>query len=225
MGCGRKVAAVIDLDHTITKRDTYLAFLMKGLRRRPSRLVSSVGLPMAVLAHWAKLRDNTWLKERFLSAILGGATKDQINQWANVFSSQLMSCGLRLKARDVIESHRAAGHHLVMATASFDFYVENIAKQLNFDAFIATESVWDKEGRLKGTLKSENCYGATKVNRLEDYFGGCRNDWYVIAYSDDYRDLPMLEWADYAIAVNPSSRLRVIAIEQGYEIQNWDDNQ
>ncbi len=219
----RKVAAVIDLDHTLTKRDTYLAFLFHGLRKRPSRLFQSAILPFAVIAHWAKLRDSTWLKETFLSAILGDATQEQIACWSDSFVRKVLHSGLRKRATEVIEMHRTQRHHLIMATASFDFYAEKLAGQLHFDAIVATQPAWDAHGRLLGILQSRNCYGLEKVARLNTYYQNDRNSWFVIAYSDDHRDLPMLEWADYPVVVNPTPKLKAIAIDRKYEIQNWDE--
>lgn len=219
-----KVAVVFDLDHTLTKRDTYLAFLFLGLRKRPIRLFFSVGLPIAVLTYWLKLRNNTWLKERFLSAILEGSTKEQLDQWADEFLCKLLRSGLRTRAREIIESHRATGHKLILVTASFDFYVEKLANHLGFNAVISTESAWSPDGKLKGKLKSDNCYGTVKVERLNAYFADNRNDWCIVAYSDSHRDLPMLEWADYSVAVNPTQKLRAIALDRKYEIQDWDSS-
>ena len=220
----RKVAVVIDLDHTLTKRDTYLAFLFHGLQMRPSRLVQSAVLPLAAVAYWAKLRDSTWLKETFLSAVLGGATQQQIACWSDSFVNNVMSSGLRRRATEVIEMHRAQRHRLIMATASFDFYAEKLASRLRFDTVVSTVPAWDPHGRLQGTLKSRNCYGLEKVARLNTYFQNKREDWFVIAYSDDHRDLPMLEWADYPVVVNPTPKLKAIAIDRKYEIQNWDEH-
>ena len=41
------------------------------------------------------------------------------------------------------------------------------------------------------------------------------------AYGDHISDLPILESVGYPVAINPSSSLRKIAIEKGWEIHNW----
>lgn len=217
-----KVAAVFDLDHTLTRRDTYLAFLVLALRKRPVRLAYCLHLPFAVLAYWTRLRNNTWLKEKFLAAILQGATRTQISQWAEEFTDSLVRSGLRARARNIIESHKSADVLLVMATASFDFYVTRLANRLGFQSVISTESAWDQDDRLEGRLKSGNCYGSAKIARLAEFFGDNRTDWKITAYSDHHKDAPMLEWADIAIAVNPTRQLLKIARTRNYDIQDWD---
>ena len=63
--------AVFDLDGTITRRDTYLAYLLGFLGRHPERWSRAAPLPFAVLYHLAGWRSNTWLKTTFLRAVLG----------------------------------------------------------------------------------------------------------------------------------------------------------
>ena len=40
-------------------------------------------------------------------------------------------------------------------------------------------------------------------------------------YSDHVSDWPALEWADTAIAVNPSAALRKMAAERGWQEVDW----
>jgi phosphoserine phosphatase len=43
----------------------------------------------------------------------------------------------------------------------------------------------------------------------------------VIAYSDHHADLPLLHWADQAVAVNPTRRLAATAGIEGIAIEDW----
>ena len=62
---------LFDLDGTITRRDTYLAYLLGFLARHPERLLRAAPLSLAALRYLIGERDNTWLKTTFLRAILG----------------------------------------------------------------------------------------------------------------------------------------------------------
>jgi phosphoserine phosphatase len=42
----------------------------------------------------------------------------------------------------------------------------------------------------------------------------------VTAYSDSVHDLPLLTFADKAVAVNPDDHLRRIALEKGWKIDD-----
>ena len=56
--------------------------------------------------------------------------------------------------------------------------------------------------------------------RLDQWLDGrtVTESW---AYSDSINDRFLLEYADYAIAVNPDDRLEHLAKEQGWDIQDW----
>jgi hypothetical protein len=87
--------ALFDLDGTITRRDTYLAYLLGFLARHPERWPRATPLPLAVLGYLLGVRDNTWLKTTFLRAILGGAPRSLLASWTEIFLNQMLDSGLR----------------------------------------------------------------------------------------------------------------------------------
>lgn len=217
----QSTAAVFDLDNTITKSDTYISILLLILFQRPQRMIYSLLLPCAVLAHKIGLKDNTWLKKTFLKIIAGGATLDQIDEWAEQFVLKIISYGIYPEALKAIEIHKKNGHRLIMATASFDFYVLKLAEKLGFDEVVCTQSSWDESNRINGEIDGKNCYGDAKLMKLKKHFGSERNQWYIIGYSDHHSDTPMLEWVDQAIAINPTKKLRKISGSRNYVIKKW----
>lgn len=214
---GPRIAAIFDLDGTLTQKDTYLAFLLGFLRRHPRRLTRVIGLPFALVLYWLKLKDNSWLKKTFLRAIMGNTTRVELACWRHVFLDRLLKSGLRPGVVEALQQHRRDGHHLVLLTASFDFYAEELGRRLGFDEVICTRSVWEQD-KLKGELGSPNCYADAKLARLNDYFRGQREQWHIVGYSDHHSDAPFMAWVDHPIAVHPTKKLREIAERQGYDI-------
>ena len=220
---GRNVV-IFDLDGTITRRDTYTALLLRALRHRPARLVPALALPLATVAHLAGLRDNAWLKARFLAAILGGIGRDELQGLTGPFVADLLNRGLRTRARAVIDAHRVAGDYLLLATASFDFYCREIGHALGFDAVACTRSEW-RDDRLVPVLVTGNCYGVVKQRRVQELLanlpaslpGPAR----LTVYSDSHADLPILGMADDPVAVNPTPRLAAIAVARRYRVEDW----
>ena len=214
---------VFDLDGTITRRDTFRALLLRALRHRPRRLFTSALLPVATAARVAGLRDNAWLKARFLGAILGGMGHDELRALTGPFVAEVLGQGLRAKARASIDRHRTAGDFVVLATASFDFYVIDIGRALGFDEVLCTESAWQTE-RLLPTLPSGNCYGVVKQRRVQGLVGRLPQPARLTVYTDSHADLPMLGMADEPVAVNPTRRLAAIAAARRYRVEDWDRN-
>ena len=119
---------IFDLDHTLTRRDTFLQYLTGFLLRNPVRILRCIGLPFAVAKFYLGLIDYGQLKESFLSAVLGGIHHQEIEAWTKQFVPYLISHGLNEKALDVLRQHRQAGDLLVLMTASPDCYVLELGK-------------------------------------------------------------------------------------------------
>jgi len=215
----KKTVAIFDLDNTLTCRDTYIPFLLNVLKKYPLRIFRTVGLPFAVILFKIHFKSNSWLKETFLEAIMGGLTKQQVLSCRDVFLDNLLKQGIHKDALQAISTHCQAKHQLVLATASFDFYTQELGKRLGFDNVICTRSDWDG-GLLTGKIEGNNCYGFDKLDQLKKTFQP-REDYEVIAYSDHHSDAPFLQWADKAYAINPTTKLRKIADHQNFIVQHW----
>lgn len=225
---GGNVIAVFDMDRTITRHGTFSPFLISACRRRPWRLLY---LPLVIL-HMLRYKLGSLtrkeLKERMQALLLGAAGLEQLEGYVGRYIRRLMARGMRPGALARIAHHKAAGHRLVMATASMDYYAAPIGALLGFDLVVATRSTRDGAGRLAAGIAGENCYGAPKLDMLKVALADILDDAgpspQIVAYSDHSSDLPLLEWASEtgeAVAVNPSASLRRIAAERGYEIVDW----
>lgn len=210
---------IFDLDNTITKKDTYLAFLIFCLKRNPLRLFRCMFLPVAVLMFKLKLKDNSWLKKTFLGAIVGGTDRHKINLIVDEFLLDIKKQYYE-EALNQINHHKEQGDYLVLASASYDFYVEKIGKDLGFDKIICTKSVWEND-KLLGDINGFNCYGPNKLEQVKSALTDFINSKQTVAYSDHHSDKYLLEWANIGIAINPTIKLRTIAEQSGLEIRTW----
>lgn len=222
--CGLQapVVAVFDLDRTITRMGTYTPFLMHCVPARErtfERLPWAIWLT-AIFAVGLISRDD--VKARMIDVNIVGCTRAQIATWADSYVERCLRKDVRPGALSTIAKHRAAGDHLVLATASFDFYAQVFADVLGFHHLIATKSVWDERGRLCAALGGENCYGQVKFAAVRDYVSAMEPRPRIIAYTDHHSDVELLRWADEAVAVNPKGRFRRMAIENRFQIADWD---
>jgi phosphatidylglycerophosphatase C len=214
--------AVFDLDGTITRHDTYLQYLRGFLQRKPARLLSTFSLPVDLLRFALGAVDNAYVKARFLQAILAGHSRLELEAWTETFLDTLCQRDLRPRALARIAQHRAQGDRLILATASFDFYVQPLAQRLGFDEAVCTQSLWNTDDYLLGGLNGPNCYGVVKLQRLYELLGTDRRDVSLLAYSDHHADLPLLTAATRAVAVNPTRKLQAAAALYGFSIEHWD---
>lgn len=218
----RRVAALFDLDRTITRQGTFTPFLMTVVRDRPAKALHVVPIAAAAARYRLGLISRKHLKEIMLTRILGGLDRREVASYANAFVAEWCQSGLRPGARRALADHKAAGHLLVLATASMDFYAEAFGQKLGFDAVVATKSVWDRSGRLSGLIEGENCYGDAKLRAIQQALPRLRQEFRLISYSDHHTDAPLLRWTDAAVAIEPTRKLRAIADSEGFETQDWD---
>lgn len=122
------------------------------------------------------------------------------------------------KARDLVESHRKLGHTLLVITATNSFITRPIAAEFGIENLIATEPKIIN-GRFTNKIDGIPCFQGGKVSRLNEWLvenGVTLNGSFF--YSDSFNDLPLMEKVTTAIAVDPDEKLRVIAIENGWDI-------
>ncbi len=213
--------AVFDLDGTITRKDTYVDFLTLCLLKRPLRLLRGGALVAYFLAYKAGLRSNHWLKARFLGTVAGGLGGEKLEKLSAEFCARTVQHNFKPKALEELKKLKEQGYTLVLATASFDFYVSRLFAALNMDYLLCTSARLDSEGRLTGELNGKNCIGAEKAHRLQQLCAD--KNWQSIerAYSDDIVDLPLFRMANEALVVDPKPVTNARASALGYQILIW----
>jgi phosphatidylglycerophosphatase C len=126
---------------------------------------------------------------------------------------------LRPAALAVLDTHRAAGDHLVLLSASPDLYVPRIGRALGFERTLCTEMEWRGE-RLDGALHTANRRGAEKLRCLEwlrvQYPGVP-----IVAYGNSASDLDHMRHADKALLVNADAAARALAARWGIPTADW----
>lgn len=216
--------AIFDLDRTVTRAGTYTPFLLHCAPRSPLTIVRVLTGVALALAYVGGLSSRGAFKARMLALFIAGTSRAQVGLWADAFVARWLESHLRPGALTAIARHRAAGHTLVLATASFDFYADVFAARLGFDHVIATAGVWDESGHLCAALGGENCYGPAKVKAVKTFFEALPARPRSIFYSDHHSDFALLRWADEGVAVNPNGKLLRLAQTHGLSIVDWNSN-
>ena len=224
LGKADETIAVFDLDGTITTRDTTAAYLLGYLRRHPRRLGRCPPLTVSIAGFAAGFVDNTGVKRAAVRAILGGVSREEIAAWTERFVPWCLKALVRPAARARIAVHADAGHHLILASASLDLHVLPIAQALGFAEVICTKVAWTDQGTISGDLDGHNMRADKKLAAVQGMVALIESEprsATVIAYSDHHADLPLLRWADQAVAVNPTRRLAAAAAIEGIPVEDW----
>jgi len=153
--------------------------------------------------------------------------KSTLKKMAEAFAEKEVEFGLRPGGIAALNYHKQQGHHVVIASAAVDLIVAPIAERLNIDDFVSTELSWTRSGQLLSNFASLNCYGDAKLNRVKEKLSEIAKPgtYRTIFYSDSKADLPVLEFVDFGVVVDPSPKFFNYALEHGFNIQKWAKNE
>ena len=218
--------AIYDMDRTVTRHATYTPFLLHcALRRAPLRLLFMPLVALSMLAYGLRLIDRGRLKEINHQLLLGQRVHPRdLRPLVDTFAERQVASNIRPGALAAMSRDKKEGRRLVLATASYRLYADAIAERLGFDDVIGTGSVIGLDDRVHAKILGENCYGPAKLRMIADWVdkSGLKGvHGHVRFYSDHVSDQPAFEWADEPVAVNPHGRLRRLAEQRDWAIEDW----
>lgn len=188
-----KALVLLDFDGTLMKGDVFAAFLKYRLREGKVLVRLALALPFFVLFK-LKLMDNEAAKESIFRILFSGESVFDFRAKAEDFW-QARGLALNPLIESAIEKHQKDQAEFWIVSANFEPLIAAFCKRAGTYAYLCTR-LEEREGKLTGRFLGPNCYGAEKVNRLEQHFPDRDQFSQVIAYGDSAGDLPMLQWAD-----------------------------
>ena len=208
-----------DLDGTISRRDTFKEILFFTLLVRPIRLTLIPFSLIDFLLYKLKIISNTEVKKGLLKRVFSSMECNKLEIISNRYTRFFLKHNVHIDALSAIEKHKAKGDFLVLVTASFDFYVESLGRELGFDFIISTRAEISGS-KLTGIIDGENCYGEEKINRINQSLN--LSDYREkICYTDHHSDIPLLNSCDKKFVVNPSSVFRAKYFGKNMRVLTW----
>ncbi|MEI0567611.1 HAD-IB family hydrolase [Brachyspira pulli] len=214
--------AYFDLDKTILSKDSIVPFMKFYLKKNPSSIIYYIALIPYFLLFCLKIINNESVKYR-IAHIFKNIDIEFGDKIGKEFADTVVPTLYYQDALEEIKRLKKEGYTLVLITASFEIYAKYIAKNLGFDRCMGTE-LWAFRGKYTGYMYGRNCYGSAKRYRLytESFF--TKHSDKNRAYSDSISDLPLFDFADTKVCVNPDKRLKSHALnnkDKGFIIVNW----
>lgn len=217
-------AAFFDLDKTILATSASMALtgplVRSGMLRRRDvwrAAQSSLAYHLLDATHERSER----LKDD-LAQMVAGWSVEEFDAVVEAALTETITPVVYREALDAISAHQAAGHAVVLVSASADAIVRPIARILGADAVIATrlEAV---DGRYTGEITFYD-YGEAKPEAVramaKDNGWSLEHSW---AYSDSITDEPLLRVVGHPVTVNADRALARIAREEGWKMRRWEE--
>ncbi len=218
--------SIYDLDKTITKAATFGPFLAHAVRHAtPWRLILVPIVALVTLGYALKLINRARLKEINLGLLLGQRIDQaRLTKLARSFAALTLSNNILTEAAAQIAQDRAEGRRIILASASYHFYVAEIGHLLGIDDVIATQVTAIAPGLVSPRIKGENCYAQGKLAMVKAWMaaeGIVRDAYDIRFYSDHISDLPCFDFADQPVVTNPHAPMRAYAASKEWPILDW----
>ncbi len=182
-----------DFDGTLTKRDSFIAFLLfaRGWKLFAKCLAVHFHLLLAMKLH---LKDSGKVKERIFAYYFAGMPESQFNELCQRFTathaSLLRRKGIE-KIGEVLQDEEAS---VMIVSASINNWVAPFFKNMPQIEICCTR-IGVKDGVLTGRFLSANCRRKEKVRRILALHPD-RKSYRLIAFGDSSGDIEMLDFAD-----------------------------
>jgi HAD superfamily phosphoserine phosphatase-like hydrolase len=140
----------------------------------------------------------------------------EIEVLAKPFASHIVN-----QYRDNLTTNLLNRHVLdecLITSGTLTFLVKEIALILGVKVFFGTDPEI-VNGIYTGNLEGNPNFEEEKVVRIKKWLGKRLVDQ-TIAYSDSVHDLPLLSFAKVPTAINPDKKLRKIALDRGWLIDD-----
>lgn len=182
---------LFDFDGTLTYKDTMFLFL-KFYNPAKYSFQFLKHVPLFVLLK-LKLASAEAVKKSFISSILKGESKYQIEKKAKLFFEENYPSLFRENALDFINNINRKNTESYIVSASLDIWVKPFAEK--FDMTLLATKAEFKDDIFTGKFVGKNCNKDEKVCRIEAELGDKKFDK-IIAFGDTSGDKPMFKFAN-----------------------------
>ncbi len=219
--------ALFDLDHTLIPFDSNTAWMNFLVRAGAADATESAARNRAFARDYLAGTFDPRAYHRFTAGLLAPHQRDVLEGWRDAFGREVAARASSELAgsRELVDQHLERGDLCCIVTTTNRFVAQVFADIFGIEHLVATEAATHDgkpEGRFTGDVVGEPCFGPCKVEHVQrwlDSIGRRREDFErTIFYSDSRNDLPLLNWADEAIAVDPDEVLRAEALARGWRI-------
>jgi putative phosphoserine phosphatase/1-acylglycerol-3-phosphate O-acyltransferase len=211
------VAALFDMDHTITWKNSGLTSVQFARKQGMIPLGFLIqGIVKIFLYRLSLMNIESWYEKNM--EILRGFTLNDMDRFSRQWFETMVRKSIYREAVQLIKDHEKKGHRIAIISNSPSFFVKPLAMVLGINDTICTQ-VEIIDGVLTGKLIKPLCYGKGKkeyairwaydngIDLLKSYF-----------YTDSFYDIDLMHAVGFPIATNPDHKIRKAALQNNWQI-------
>lgn len=209
-----KALAIFDFDGTMLSGDSivgYIAYAVKhGFESRFSIIRHTINA-LSTLSGFKSIENGKSSALSFLK-YMDSATQEEFNR---SFCREVLFPRIYPKAKKSMERHHREGCHILLVSASPDAYLKYMKEFLPIDDVLASPT--DHDGTVSSSTR-----GPKKVRRVENWAKSqnfeinWQTSW---AFGNSINDLPVMHLCGRPVCINPTRRMRKMAV--GLPIEHW----
>ncbi len=186
---------LFDFDGTLSWPDSNLAFAKYCMKHS---LRPWLFLPLVVICMIVRLfnPEGIWWREHIRRFVTTKIVKRFVPGFIEMHKRNRFGW-----AAERVAAERAAGNKVLLVSASADYLIPKLVRDMKFDAVICSKMMPNKPWKYKFL-----CLGINKVYAMDEWARDNKFIPHVVrAYSDNKSDMPMMEIADQQIWINPKT--------------------
>lgn len=217
---GPQICALFDFDGTVIAGYSATVFIREQLRRGDITARDLIELTSA-MSQFGMGRLGFSAMMAATTQFMRGIEEADYREVGETLFRKQISRLIYPESRRLIEAHLAKGHTVAIISSATPYQVEPAAKDLGIPHVRCTQ-LEVENGKFTGTVTRPTCFGAGKVDAAEALAAQVDGDLDdAFFYSDSTDDRLLLERAGKPCALNPSGRLRTLAIANGWPIADF----
>ena len=217
---GPQIAALFDFDGTIIAGYSATALLQEKFKRREMGLEEIIETANVMSQY-------TMGSIGFSGLMIGaakfmkGVTEESFREFGEELYVRHIARKVYPETREIIRAHQAKGHTVAIVSSATIYQIEPTARDLDIDHILCSQYEV-VNGEFTGNIIRPLCFGEGKVlaaEKLAAETGADLEQSYF--YSDSSDDLQLLERVGIPRVLNPNGKLRTIAKERGWPIEDF----
>lgn len=217
---GPQIAALFDFDGTIIAGYSATALLQEKFKRREMS-VDEIVETANVMSQYSMGGMGFSGLMTAAAKFMKGVTEDSFTQFGEELYQKHIARKVYPETRAIIRAHQAKGHTVAIVSSATIYQIAPTARDLDIDHVLCSQyEVVD--GEFTGQIIRPLCFGEGKVIAAEKLAEEHDIDLaQSFFYSDSSDDLELLERVGCPRVLNPNTKLRVIARERDWPVQNF----
>lgn len=203
--------AIFDLDGTLTRKDTFLAYLLTiGVRKRRFKSLAKLVIWCGMyLVRWKK---DYKLKEQLVKEFISPFKDDIILEQTEWFIANWLPRNLHPVGYQLLQAHKEQGHRIILLSASPNIYVDAIARKLGIAEVICTKMKFENHHWL-GQIEGHNCKGVIKRIEIIELLQTEKPPLNSYAYGDSKSDKHILSWVQNGFWIKKQTYRRAVSMQ------------